>query len=283
MTTNLVNTTPPPTTTPTPTTQKQPFCSIQASKYQRISTAITLLAGIVLIGVLVGALVFFALPTSTTLAVIIGVALFASVILLSMAMYQLVLRYRQVPADLQLAKDNASLRAAVREQQSQLGLKTDQLLAAERRIKVLSKDVQRLAFDVDYERRETRCAERLTQQKIAMLAKAHNEVRVLQIEVAALQAQINAANSQVDADQSGSGGSSEEVQNVDQSGSGHGSDEVENVDQSGSGHGSDEVENVDESGSGHGSDEVQNVDESGSGHGSDEVENVDESGSGDVD
>ncbi|AAP05538.1 IncA family protein [Chlamydia caviae] len=132
MTTNPVNTT---TTITPPITQKQPLCSVQESKYRRIAAATTLLEGLVLIAPLVGALVFFALPTATTitvLTVLIGIALGASVILLSMAMYKL-LRCRQVPSDPKGIEDSVTLKEEIIEIKAQLTQKAIQLIEEEER------------------------------------------------------------------------------------------------------------------------------------------------------
>ncbi|WP_349821522.1 IncA family protein [Chlamydia abortus] len=108
MTTSPVNTN--PIATHISTTQHT-LSNTSVSKYQRIATAIALLAGMVLVGTLIGALVFFALPTSVTLVALVSVALLASVILLSMAMYNLVSQSRRVSSDPQLGEENTRLEA----------------------------------------------------------------------------------------------------------------------------------------------------------------------------
>ncbi len=117
MTTSPVNTN--PIATHVPTTQHA-LSSISASKYQRIATAIALLAGMVLIGTLIGALVFFALPASVTLVALVSTALLASVILLSMSMYNVVSQSRRVPGDAQLDEENTRLQAEMIDLREQL-------------------------------------------------------------------------------------------------------------------------------------------------------------------
>ncbi|AEG88752.1 incA family protein [Chlamydia psittaci C19/98] len=108
-----------PIATHVPTTQHA-LSSISASKYQRIATAIALLAGMVLIGTLIGTLVFFALPTSVTLVALVSTALLASVILLSMSMYNVVSQSRRVPGDARLGEENTRLQAEMIELREQL-------------------------------------------------------------------------------------------------------------------------------------------------------------------
>lgn len=140
MTTSPVNTN--PIATHVSTTQHTLF-STSVSKYQRIATAIALLAGMVLVGTLVGALVFFALPTSVTLVALVSVALLASVILLSMAMYNLVSQSRRVSSDPQLGEENTRLEAemiGLREQliRSEAQLAEEQGRCSELSVKLMS-------------------------------------------------------------------------------------------------------------------------------------------------
>ncbi|XBU53936.1 hypothetical protein ABCH17_01635 [Chlamydia abortus] len=140
MTTSLVNTT--PIATHVPTTQHA-LSNISSNKYQRIATVIALLAGMVLVGTLIGALVFFALPTSVTLVALVSVALLASVILLSMAMYNLVSQSRRASSYAQIGKENIRLQAemiALKEKlpRSEAQLQEEQGRSSESSEKVMS-------------------------------------------------------------------------------------------------------------------------------------------------
>ncbi|AFS22067.1 TMH-family membrane protein [Chlamydia psittaci MN] len=73
-----------------------------------------------LIGTLIGALGFFALPTSVTLVALVSTALLASVILLSMSMYNVVSQSRRVPGDARLGEENTRLQAEMIELREQL-------------------------------------------------------------------------------------------------------------------------------------------------------------------
>ncbi len=117
MTTSPVNTT--PIATHVPTTQHA-LSNISSSKYQRVANAVALLAGMALIGTLIGALVCFALPTSLTLVALVSSSLLASVILLSISMYNLVSQSRKASSYAQIGKENTRLQAEITELKEKL-------------------------------------------------------------------------------------------------------------------------------------------------------------------
>ncbi|WP_244989871.1 hypothetical protein [Chlamydia abortus] len=119
MTTGPVKTNPIAIATHVPIAQHI-FSSKSPIKYQRIATTIALSSGMVLVGTLIGALVFFALPTSITLVALVSIALLASVILLSMAMYNLVSQSRRVSNHAQLCEENTRLQAEIIELREKL-------------------------------------------------------------------------------------------------------------------------------------------------------------------
>ncbi|QXE26849.1 IncA family protein [Chlamydia buteonis] len=160
MTTNPVNTN--PIATFAPTTQHT-LSNILSSKYQRIATVIALLAGMVLIGTLIGALVFFALPTSVTLVALVSIALLASVILLSMAMYNLISQSRKVPSDAQLGEENTRLQAEMIELREQLIRSESKFEEEQGRCSELSMKLMSAIGDL----------EQVNQEKVSLESKVH--------------------------------------------------------------------------------------------------------------
>ncbi|AFS24512.1 IncA family protein [Chlamydia psittaci] len=97
----------------------------------------------VLVGTLIGALVCFALPASVTLVALVSTALLASVILFSMAMYNLVSQSRKASSYAQIGKENIRLQAemvAVKEKLtgSETQLKEEQGRSSELSVKLMN-------------------------------------------------------------------------------------------------------------------------------------------------
>ncbi|SGA18656.1 TMH family membrane protein [Chlamydia abortus] len=143
MTTSLVNTT--PIATHVPTTQHA-LSNISSNKYQRLATVIALLAGMVLVGTLIGALVCFALPASLTLVTLVSTSLLASVILLSMSVYNLVSQFRRASSYAQIGKENIRLEAemiALQEKltRSEVQLQEEQGRSSELSVKLMSTEI----------------------------------------------------------------------------------------------------------------------------------------------
>ncbi|WP_348663076.1 hypothetical protein [Chlamydia vaughanii] len=100
------------------------FC-MTSRQFSWVVAAITLLAGVFLLSLEVGALVFFALPTSAFLSVLTCVAICATLVLLGIAMYQFVAKSlktaikdtRFLEEKAQLIKEIVLLRSQIKEKQ----------------------------------------------------------------------------------------------------------------------------------------------------------------------
>nr|BAG68525.1 CF0218 [Chlamydia felis] len=105
MTTNSLNIGSSSATVVNSVVQKQPLWKVSLNKYQQVAAAIILIAGLVLIGSLVGALVFFALTGPSVLFAAMLMALVSGVVLIAMAGYQLAVGVRKDAKERQLVHE----------------------------------------------------------------------------------------------------------------------------------------------------------------------------------
>ncbi|WP_348663052.1 hypothetical protein [Chlamydia vaughanii] len=99
------------------------LCSVPADHYPWLAAIITVVAGLLLLGIELGAAVVFALHSLGFLTVLVAVAMIASVILFVTALYQMVVGSRRLAAvieGVEVKKRNVQLEAEIASLRSQL-------------------------------------------------------------------------------------------------------------------------------------------------------------------